>query len=109
MARKTTVVWASFPSREAAEQIKDRLIANGFARNSIELFRQGDGTGCDVAVHTSEPNVRRVERLLNASAAVYAMRTMSSGALKTVTSNPLVIAASLALAGVVLYSLLPRN
>jgi hypothetical protein len=57
MAQNTTVVWASFPSHEVAEKIKDRLTANGFAPNSIEIYCQSDSEGCDVAVHTSEKNV----------------------------------------------------
>jgi hypothetical protein len=109
MAQNTTVVWASFPSHKAAETIKNRLTANGFARNSIEIYRQGDSEGCDVAVHTSETNVQRVESLLHTSAPVYALRQFGSGALKTAVTHPLVIGGSIALAGLILYSLLPRN
>ncbi len=109
MAQNTTVVWASFPSHEAAEKIRDRLTANGFARNSIEIYRQGDGDGCDVAVHTSEKNLPRVESLLHTSAPVYALRQFGSGAVRTVATNPFVIGGGIALAGLILYSLLPRN
>jgi hypothetical protein len=109
MAKSTTVVWATFPSREQARQIKERLTANGFAKNSIEIYRQADGPGCDVAVHTSERNLPRVERLLHASGPVYALRQISDGAIRTLTRNPLVIGGGLALAGLAAYALLPRN
>jgi hypothetical protein len=108
MAQNTTVVWAQFPSHEAAEKIKGRLMENGFARNSIELYRNTDES-CDLAVHTSEKNLERVESLLHASGPVYAFRQLRSGAFKTAASHPLVIGGGIALAGFILYSLLPRN
>jgi hypothetical protein len=108
MAQNTTVVWAQFPSHEAAEKIKDRLMDDGFARNSIEIYRNTDHS-CDLAIHTSERNLERVESLLHASAPVYAFRQLRSGAFKTAASHPLVIGGTIALAGFVLYSLLPRN
>jgi hypothetical protein len=46
MAQNTTVVWAQFPSHEAAEKLKGRLMENDFARNSIEIYRNTDGS-CD--------------------------------------------------------------
>jgi hypothetical protein len=109
MAKNTTVVWASFPSHEVAEQMRERLTAQGYARNSIEIFRQGHDEGCDLAVHTSEENLQDVESLLHTSAPVYALRQMRSGVIKTAAANPLVIGGGIALAGLVLYSLLPRN
>jgi hypothetical protein len=108
MAQNTTVVWAQFPSHEAAEKLKGRLMENGFARNSIEIYRNTDDS-CDLAIHTSEKNLERVESLLHTSAPVYAFRQLRSGALKTAASHPLVIGGSIALAGFILYSLLPRN
>jgi hypothetical protein len=108
MAQNTTVVWAQFPSHEAAEKIKGRLMENGFARNSIELYRNTDESS-DLAIHTSEKNLERVESLLHTSAPVYAFRQFRSGALKTAASHPLVIGGGIALAGFILYSLLPRN
>ncbi len=107
MAQNTTVVWAQFPSHEAAENIKSRLVENGFARNSIEIYRNTDESS-DLAIHTNEKNLERVESLLHTSAPVYAFRQFRSGALKTAASHPLVIG-GIALAGFILYSLLPRN
>jgi len=108
MAQNTTVVWAQFPSHEAAEKLKGRLMENGFARNSIEIYRNTDDS-CDLAIHTSEKNLERVESLLHTSAPVYAFRQLRSGAFKTAASHPLVIGGGIALAGFILYSLLPRN
>jgi hypothetical protein len=108
MAQDTMVVWAQFPSHEAGEKIKDRLTENGFARNSIEIYRNTDSS-CDLAIHTSEENLERVESLLHTSAPVYAFRQLRSGAFKTAVSHPLVIGGGIALAGFILYSLLPRN
>jgi hypothetical protein len=108
MPKNTTVIWAQFPSHEAAERIKGRLTENGFARNSIEVYRNTDGS-CDLAIHTSEENLERVESLLHSSAPVYAFRQLRSGAFKTAATHPLVIGGSIVLAGFILYSLLPRN
>jgi hypothetical protein len=60
-------------------------------------------------VHTREQNLPHVEQLLHTSAPMYAARQLSSNVIKTVTTNPLVMIGSAALAGLVLYSLLPRN
>jgi hypothetical protein len=108
MAKNTTLAWASFPTREEAEQARRRLEENGFARNSIELDRRQDGT-FTVEVHTREQNLPHVEQLLHTSAPMYAARQLSSNVIKTVTTNPLVMIGSAALAGLVLYSLLLRN
>jgi hypothetical protein len=108
MPKNTTVVWAQFPSHDAAEKITGRLMENGFARNSIEVYRNTDGS-CDLAIHTSEENLERVESLLHSSAPVYAFRQLRSGAFRTAATHPLVIGGSIALAGFILYSLLPRN
>jgi len=108
MAKNTTLAWASFPTREEAEQARQRLEDNGFARNSIEIDRRQDGT-FSVEVHTREENLPRVEQLLHTSAPMYAARQLSSNVIKTVTTNPLVMMGGAALAGLVLYSLLPRN
>jgi hypothetical protein len=108
MAKNTTLAWASFPTREEAEQARRRLEENGFARNSIELDRRQDGT-FTVEVHTREQNLPHVEQLLHTSAPMYAARQLSSNVIKTVTTNPLVMIGGAALAGLVLYSLLPRN
>jgi hypothetical protein len=108
MAKNTTLAWASFPTREEAQQARRRLEESGFARNSIEVDRRRDGT-FSVGVHTREENLPFVEQLLHTSAPMYAVRQLSSNVMRTVTTNPLVMIGGAALAGLVLYSLLPRN
>ena len=108
MAKNSTVTWAAFPTREEAEQAVQRLTSSGFSRNSIDLDRQRDGRW-NVAVHTSEHNLRRVEGLLHASSSMYALRQQTLGALEAVRSNPLVVAAAVVLGAAAIYSLLPRN
>jgi hypothetical protein len=108
MAKNTTLAWASFPTRDEAEQARRRLEENGFARNSIEIDRRQDGT-FTVEVHTREKNLPRVEQLLHTSAPMYAARQFGSDVMRTATTNPLVLIGGAALAGLVIYSLLPRN
>jgi hypothetical protein len=108
MAKNTTLAWASFPTREEAEAARERLEDNGFARNSIDLDRRDDGS-YTVEVHTREENLQRVERLLHTSASLYAFRQRTSNLFQTAASNPLVMIGGAALAGAVIYSLLPRN
>jgi hypothetical protein len=108
MARETTVAWAAFPTRDEAEQAIERLRSSGFSRNSIDLDRRRDGTW-NVAVHTSERNLRRVEDLLHASAPMYALREQTLTAFEAMGRNPVVLAGAAVLAGVIAYSLLPRH
>jgi hypothetical protein len=108
MAKNTTLAWASFPTRDEAEQARRRLEENGFARNSIEIDRRQDGT-FTVEVHTREENLPRVEQLLHTSAPMYAARQFGSDVMRTATTNPLVLIGGAALAGLVIYNLLPRN
>src|SRR5215207_8551672 len=105
MAKNTTLAWASFPTRDEAEQARRRLEENGFARNSIEIDRRQDGT-FTVEVHTREKNLPRVEQLLHTSAPMYAARQFGSDVMRTATTNPLVLIGGAALAGLVIYSLL---
>ena len=108
MAKHTTTAWATFPTREDAEQAIQRLSSGGFARNSIDLDRRQDG-GWEVTVHTSPRNTERVNALLRAPSPMYAVERRSSGAVESLTGNPLVLAGAAALAGTIIYSLLPRN
>jgi hypothetical protein len=108
MAKNTTLAWASFPTREEAEQARIRLEENGFARNSIDLDRRDDGS-YTVEVHTREENLPHVEELLHTSASMYAARRFTSNLITTATANPLVVAGAAALGALVIYNLLPRN
>ncbi len=108
MARNTTLAWASFPSHREADQARNRLVEAGYARNSIDIDRRQDGT-FTVEVHTREEHLPRVERLLHASAPMYAVRQYGSGMLRNAAANPLVMVGGAALAGLLLYALLPRK
>jgi hypothetical protein len=108
MPKNTTLIWASYPSRELAEQAVDRLKISGFARNSIDLDRREDG-GWNVGVHTREHNLERVQKLLHSSNRMFALNQYGGGAAQTLLSSPLVWAGAAALAGIATYALLPRN
>jgi hypothetical protein len=108
MSKNTTLIWASYPSREAAEQAVHRLATSGFARNSIDLDRREDGNW-NVGVHTREHNLERVQRLLHMSDRMFALNQYGGGVANTLLSSPLVWASAAALVGIAGYSLLPRN
>jgi hypothetical protein len=105
MPKHPTTAWASFPSREEADQAIQRLSSGGFARNSIDLDRERDGTW-NVAVHTSERNLERVERLLRSSSPMQAAIHGLESPVQSVIRNPVVVLGAAALAGVVIYGLL---
>jgi hypothetical protein len=105
MPKHPTTAWASFPSREEADQAIQRLSSGGFARNSIDLDRQRDGTW-NVVVHTSEPNLQRVERLLRSSAPMQAAFHGLESPIQAAIRNPAVALGAAALAGLVVYGLL---
>jgi hypothetical protein len=105
MAKHPTTAWASFPSREEADQAVQRLSSGGFARNSIDLDRQRDGTW-NVVVHTSEHNLQRVEGLLRSSSPMQAALQDLESPLQSVIRNPVVVLGAAALAGIVFYGLL---
>jgi hypothetical protein len=105
----TTVAHGTFPSRKAADQAVQRLIAKGFARNSIDLDRHEDDEGYDVTVHTREENLPRVEHLMHQSPTAFTLQQAASGTLHTVKSNPVLILGASLLAGLAIYSLLPGN
>lgn len=108
MAKHTTTAWATFPTREDAEQAIQRLSSGGFARNSIDLDRRQDGRW-EVTVHTRPHNTERVNALLRAPSPMYAVERRNSGTVESLMGNPLVLAGAAALAGTIIYSLLPGN
>src|SRR3954453_22754419 len=108
MSKNTTLIWASYPSRELAEQAVDRLEDSGFARNSVDLDRREDG-GWNVGVHTKEHNLERVQNLLHSSSRMFALNQYGGGAVQTLLSTPMFWAGAAALAGIASYALLPKN
>ena len=105
----TIVAHGTFPSRKTADQAIQRLIASGFARNSIDLDRHEDDEGYDLTVHTREENLPRVEQLMHQSATAFTLQKAASGTLETVKSNPILLLGVGILAGLAVYSLLPSH
>jgi hypothetical protein len=103
----TTVASATFPSRKAADQAVHRLVSSGFARNSIDLRRHDEDEGYELEVHTRRANLARVERLIHASAPMYAVREAAFGAAQTARSHPFLLLGAGILAGFVIYNLIP--
>ena len=104
----TTVASATFPSRKAADQAVHRLVSSGFARNSIDLRRHDEDEGYDLEVHTRRENLARVERLIHASAPMYAVREAAFGAARSAWSHPILLLGAGILAGFAIYNLIPR-
>jgi hypothetical protein len=105
----TTVATGSFPSRKAANQAVQRLVSSGFARNSIELRRHDEDEGYDLEIHTRKENLRRAERLINASMPGYVVGQAMSGAVQTARSHPIILLGAGVLAGFAIYTLLSRG
>jgi len=105
----SSIATGSFPSRKEANLAVQRLLANGFARNSIELHRDEDGDGYAVEIHTRRENLRRAERLIHAGEPLYVVKQTASGAFETAKSYPLVLLGAGILAGFLIYNLLPRE
>jgi hypothetical protein len=103
----TTVASATFPSRKAADQAVHRLVSSGFARNSIDLRRHDGDEGYDLEVHTRRENLARVERLIDASAPMYAVREAAYGAARSAWSHPILLLGAGILAGFAIYNLIP--
>ena len=104
----TTFARGTFPTRKAADLAVQRLVASGFARNSIDLDRHPNDEGYDVTVHTRQENLERVERLIHMSPRLYAVETAASGAVGAAKAHPVIILGLGMLAGLVFYNLFAR-
>jgi hypothetical protein len=102
----TTIAWGTFPTRKAADQAISRLVSNGFARNSIDLQRHEEDEGYDVAVHTREENLERVEQLIHTSVPAYAFWQFGSSAVGNAKSHPMALLAAGVAAGIVLFGVM---
>ncbi len=107
MSQDTVGVEADFPSREAAHAAKNRLTRAGFARNSIDIERDGD----TYIVHlpTQEANRRRAERILKGRVFVENAKSTGWAAADTLGSNRLLTLGLAALAGFALFGLSNRR
>ncbi|WP_336489916.1 hypothetical protein [Methylobacterium nigriterrae] len=98
---------AVFPSLRAARSARNRLARAGFARNSIEIERDGDAFAVSIA--TREENRDRAERILTGSPLGHEVREAGERALDSVrSSRPLALGLA-ALAGFALYRLTNRR
>lgn len=107
---QTRIATGTFSSRRDANEAVRRLVASGFARNSIALHPHDEDEGCDLEIHTRAENVGRARRLIHASSpmSMRAMRGMASGAVRSASSHPLILLGASVLAGFVIYNLIPR-
>jgi len=105
----TSVATGSFSSRREANQAVQRLVAAGFARNSIELHRHDDDEGYDLEIHTRQDNLKRAERLIHASTPLYAVRQTATDVVQTARSYPFLLLGAGVLAGFLIYTMIPRE
>jgi hypothetical protein len=103
------VATGSFPTRKAANQAVQRLVASGFARNSIEVHQREEDEGFDLEIHTRPENVRRAHKLLRSSGAAFDMGQTASSLVQGVKARPVLLLGAGILAGFVLYNLIPRS
>lgn len=100
-------VSSTFPTHAAARAAKDRLVRAGFARNSIDIDRDGDAF--EVRISTREENRARVERVLKRSPLADDLRRTGAAALDGLSGNRALALGLAALAGFALYGLTQRR
>ncbi|WP_262030454.1 hypothetical protein [Microvirga sp. Mcv34] len=105
----TSIATGSFPSRKEANRAVQRLVASGFARNSIAVHEREDDDGYDLEIHTRRENLRRAERLIHDSAPLYVVREKASDVVHTARAYPLVLLGAGILTGFLVYNLIPRG
>lgn len=103
----THVVTASFPTLDAARSARGRLARAGFARNSVDIERQGDAF--EVNISTRNENRRRVERILEGRSVAQSAGQAGGAARDFVYRHPVASAGLAALAGFVLFGLANRR
>jgi hypothetical protein len=87
MPQSHTSAWAILPDQKAVDQTIQRLTQGGFPRNKITTKQRPDKR-YDIHVDTSPDRLREVERLIHASAPLYALRETTKGVGDTIASNP---------------------
>jgi len=99
----SSVVRATYPTRKAANKAAQRLVASGFARNSIEIQEEEDRY--ELAVHARRANLWKARRLIGASSP----REYATGAVEGARAHPAVILTFGLVAGLALYALVARS
>jgi hypothetical protein len=108
MPQSHTSAWAILPDQKAVDQTIQRLTQGGFPRNKITAKQRPDKR-YDIHVDTTPDRLREVERLIHASAPLYALRETTKGVGATIASKPLLSVGAVALAGYALYSLFTKG
>ena len=108
MPQSKTTAWSILPDQKAVDQTIHRLIQGGFPRSGIRTSLRSDKR-YDIHVNTTPDRLREVERLIHASAPLYALRETTKGVGATIASKPLLSVGAVALAGYALYSLFTRG
>jgi hypothetical protein len=108
MPQSKTTAWSILPDQKAVDQTIHRLIQGGFPRSSIKTSPRADKR-YDIHVDTTPDRLREVERLIHASAPLYALRETTKGVGATIASKPLLSVGAVALAGYALYSLFTKG
>jgi len=102
----TGLASALFPSLSAALAAKQRLISGGFARNSIDIERHGDGF--EVLIHVRDEHRERAESLLARSPITHSLHERGGQAVTAFQDNRLLALGLAGLAGFAVFSLLRR-
>jgi hypothetical protein len=108
MPQSHTSAWSILPDQKAVDQTIHRLTQGGFPRSSIKTSPRADKR-YDIHVDTTPDRLREVERLIHASAPLYALRETTKGVGATIASKPLLSVGAVALAGYALYSLFTKG
>jgi hypothetical protein len=107
MMSDSALASVTFPSLKAARSARDRLARAGFARNSIDIDRQGDAF--EVSINTRAENRDRAERILTGSPLGNDLRQAGEHATDFVQANRSLALGLAALAGFALFSLTNRR
>lgn len=96
-----------FPTLNAARSAKQRLVSAGFARNSIDIERQGDAF--EVLIHVRDEHRERAESLLARSPIAHSLHETGGQAVTTFQDNRLLALGLAGFAGFALFGLLRRH
>lgn len=104
---ETGLATATFSSLNAARSAKQRLVSAGFARNSIDIVRQGNNF--EVLIHVRDEHQERAESLLARSPVVHSLQQTGGQAVTAFQDNRLLALGLAGLAGFALFSLFRRH
>lgn len=98
---------ASFSTLDGARAARQRLASAGFARNSIDIERQGDGFR--VLINVREEHRERVEDLLARSPIAHSLHHSGGQIAAAFQDNRLLVLGLAGLAGFTAFGLLRRR